>query len=214
MRLSIETEAIVGHAKTGDSICVSGVCLTVAAISGSRLDFDVVAETLEKTTLGQLQVEKLVNLEPALRAGDRLDGHFVQGHVDGTAKVEHVNTSEVEQVLWLRPDHHLLSYIIPKGSVAVDGVSLTVAALKNSAFSVALIPTTLQRTTLGMLRVGDRVNIESDVMVRTVVHYLQQVRASEAFQDRNFGPRCDKAEPEPPPMELRTSISGSSRGAS
>jgi riboflavin synthase len=174
VRLFLEAGELSRLAKTGDSICVSGVCLTVAALTPDQFEFDVIRETLDRTMLGKLRSGNRVNLEPSLRAGDRLDGHFVQGHVDGTATVQRVIATAVEQVLWLCPQQHLLPYIIPKGSIAVDGVSLTVAAIEAELFSVALIPTTLERTTLAGLQTGDTVNIESDMMVRTLVHYLQR----------------------------------------
>lgn len=178
MRLRIEAGEISRHATLGDSISVGGVCLTVADVKGGHVEFDVIRETLEKTTLGGLQSGDRVNLEPSLRIGDRLDGHFVQGHVDGTATVHRIVANENEYVVWLAPQEHLISYIVPKGSIAIDGVSLTVAAIDNGRFSVALIPTTLDRTTLGRLKSGDAVNIESDVMVRTIVYYLQQLVGS------------------------------------
>jgi riboflavin synthase len=178
VRLLVEAGPLTQQAKPGDSICVSGVCLTVADLAPGRFEFDVIRETLDKTTLGRVRNGDPVNLEPSLRAGDRLDGHFVQGHVDGTATVERVIAGPAEHVVWLRPQAPLQSYIIPKGSIAIDGVSLTVAAIESGAFGVALIPTTLERTTLASLQPGDRVNIESDMMVRTIVHYLQRMLGS------------------------------------
>lgn len=191
MRLCVEAGEISQHARLGDSISVSGVCLTVADVKAGLIEFDVIHETLEKTTLGGLQSGDGVNLEPSLRIGDRLDGHFVQGHVDGTATVHRILSTESEYVVWLRPQGHLISYIVPKGSVAIDGVSLTVAAIDNGYFDVALIPTTLDRTTLGRLKAGDTVNIESDVMVRTIVHYLQQLVGSADGQP--FGARLSSS---------------------
>jgi riboflavin synthase len=175
VRLLVEGGPLALQAKSGDSICVSGVCLTVANLSPGGFEFDVIRETLDRTVLGRLRVGDGVNLEPSLRTGDRIDGHFVQGHVDGTATVERVIANAAEYVVWLRPDQRLISYIIPKGSIAIDGISLTVAAIESGSFSVALIPTTLERTTLARVQAGDIVNIESDMMVRTVVHYLQRL---------------------------------------
>ncbi len=172
-RLRVDVGPIAKEATPGASIAVSGVCLTVAQIDGTVVDFDVITETLERTTLGAKKPGDLVNLERSLRAGDRLDGHFVQGHVDGTATVEKVITSSKEHVVWLRPESHLRPYMIPKGSVAVDGVSLTIAAVEGGLFSVALIPTTLELTTFGKLTKGHRVNIESDILARTIVHQLR-----------------------------------------
>lgn len=166
-----------GECQLGASVSVSGVCLTIAAVDARSLEFDVVAETIDKSTLGSKRVGDRVNLERSLRAGDRLDGHFVQGHVDGTATVEGVQSSAKEWVTRLEPQPQLLPYIIPKGSIAIDGVSLTVAALDGATFSVALIPTTLEQTTLSSLKAGDRVNVESDIIARTIVHHLTGMSA-------------------------------------
>ncbi len=164
--------------RPGASVCVSGVCLTVASPLDGALEFDVIRETLETSTLGHKRVGDRVNLERSLRVGDRLDGHFVQGHVDGIARVVRVKSSAMEWAVWIEPEAPLLSYAIPKGSVAVDGVSLTIAAVDRSVLSVALIPTTLELTTLSSLKVDDRVNIETDIIVRTVVHHLSGVSSS------------------------------------
>lgn len=177
-RVRIDAGPLAGECGNGASVCVSGVCLTVADVSGALLSFDVVTETLEKSTIGAMRVGRSVNLELSLRASDRLDGHFLQGHVDGRAVVQRVESSPREHVLWLRPDAALLPYIIPKGSVSVDGVSLTIATVTGDTFSVALIPTTLERTTLSDLSTGEPVNIESDIITRTVVHRMSELVAS------------------------------------
>lgn len=158
----------------GDSICVSGVCLTVAGIAGDRLEFDVIAETLARTTLGDLRRGARVNLEPSLTASTPLGGHLVQGHVDGVGPVASVRSTAEEWRLTVTPPSDLMDYIVPKGSVAIDGVSLTIAAVTESQVQVALIPTTLRLTTLSELRQGDRVNLECDVVARTVVHWLRR----------------------------------------
>lgn len=175
VRLRLESTLIAAGARPGDSICVSGVCLTVAGEDVNALEFDIIRETLDKSTLGAVTSGDFLNLEPSLRVGDRLDGHFVQGHVDGTASVDRVIASEAEHVVWLRPQRQLLPFIAPKGSISIDGVSLTIAALDDDRFSVALIPTTLQLTTLGRLHPGDRVNIESDIMARIVIQHLNRL---------------------------------------
>jgi len=159
----------------GASIAIDGVCLTVTELRGETAAFDVVAETLRKTTLGELQPGDAVNLQKSLAAGDRIDGHFVQGHVDGTALVQRVEQSPAEARWWFAPPRELLPYIIHKGSVAIDGISLTIAEVKKNVFAVALIPTTLERTTLGRKQSGARVNIETDVLARTVVQYIQSI---------------------------------------
>jgi riboflavin synthase len=164
--------------KNGDSIAVNGVCLTVAEIAGDTLTFDVIAETLAKTNLGQLHVGERVHIERALRAGDRFDGHFVQGHVDGTAMIVDRKFNESECRLTLEAPDHLAKYLVPKGSVALDGVSLTIAALAPPRFEVALIPTTVQITQLGHKPVRALVNFEADMLAKTIVTFLEQRQAS------------------------------------
>jgi riboflavin synthase len=150
-------------AEVGDSVAVAGVCLTVVEHDGDRLAFDVVAETLSRTTLGALTVDDRVNIEPALRAGDPLGGHMVQGHVDG---VGHVRS--VSQPFWIDAAPDVLRYCVEKGSITVDGVSLTIAALDDAGFAVALVPHTLAATTLGASEPGDPVNLEVDVLAKYV----------------------------------------------
>lgn len=170
----------------GASLCVSGVCLTVADRGPEWLEFDVVRETLERTTLGRLSHHEPVNLERSLAVGGRLDGHFVQGHIDGTAQVTDVTADSREHVLGFRPERpeygdSIARYVIPKGSIAIDGVSLTVARVEGDSFSVALIPTTLERTTLAALKVGDRVNLETDIIARTVVYTMEKLGGGRRF---------------------------------
>lgn len=175
LRLGIQAGGFAPDAKPGDSICVSGVCLTVVETTGGRFRFDVVPETLVKSNLGRLRAGDRVNLEASLRAGDPIGGHFVQGHVDGMATVARVDTTGGGHVLWLQPQDHLWPFVIPKGSIAVDGVSLTIADVQEDEFGIALIPTTLAVTTLGRLRTGDAVNMETDMIVRAVVNCLQRM---------------------------------------
>lgn len=148
----------------GASVAVSGVCLT--ARPGKGLAFDVIPETLRRTALGRLRPRARVNLERAMVAGGRLDGHIVQGHVDGVGSVVSKSRKGGEVALGIVAPPELRSQIVPKGSIAVDGVSLTVVDVADGRFSVALIPTTLARTTLGRLRKGDRVNLETDVLAK------------------------------------------------
>ena len=162
---------------TGASVAVNGACLTLAALRGTDGEFDVVPETWERTTLRTLRPRDSVNLERSLRLGDRIDGHFVQGHVDGTAAVEAVDRAGGEWRLHLRTDPALAPYLVAKGSVAVDGVSLTIVDAAEGRFSVALIPTTLERTVLGTRRPGDLVNIETDILARLIVRRLDQLLA-------------------------------------
>jgi riboflavin synthase len=163
----------------GDSIAVNGVCLTVAEIeagSTTLLSFDVIAETLSKTNLGTLAAGDRVNLERALRVGDRLDGHFVQGHVDGVAPIIERHSTANEWRIIAEAPPHLARFLSPKGSVALDGVSLTLAAVHGRRFEVALIPTTLEMTNLGDLSVGWPLNFEADILSKTIVNWLEQRR--------------------------------------
>ena len=178
-RLTIDLGPLAASAAPGDSIAVSGACLTVAALRGARGEFDVVAETLATTTLGGLRPGAKVNLEPALSLGGGLDGHLVQGHVDGVATVRQVRT-DAEWVVRFDAPGELVAQMVPKGSVAIDGVSLTLVDVADGGFSVALIPTTLAETTLGALRVGDRVNVETDLIGKYVLRYLEQMRGGGA----------------------------------
>jgi riboflavin synthase len=173
VRLVLDAPGLPGPILAGASVCVSGVCLTVARSDAQTIEFDVVAETLSRSTLSSLKPGDRVNLERSLRAADHLDGHIVQGHVDGTAIVSRISS---DHTVTFETTDDLSPYIIPKGSIAVDGVSLTIAGVSGGQFSVALIPTTLSETTLGNLRVGHRVNIETDILARTVVTTLQRWR--------------------------------------
>jgi len=182
VRLSIDpgswTPAEGRVPRHGDSICVSGVCLTVAAIDGGVMSFDVIAETLEKTTLGSHSVGDPVNLEPAVTPNQPLGGHFMQGHIDGVGTVTTVAAGEDEWRITIKPPATLMRYMIPKGSVALDGVSMTLAAVHAETFEVAVIPTTLELTTLGQSKPGDGVNLEADILAKTTVHTLLRMRGA------------------------------------
>jgi riboflavin synthase len=169
----------------GDSVSVSGVCLTVASGADGAFDADVMNQTLSLTTLGDLGPRKTVNLEPALRAGEPLGGHFVQGHVDGTGEVMAVSEDGFSRRVRVRVSQTLGRYLVEHGSVAVDGVSLTVAGLADGWFEVALIPETLARTTLGSLGEGDSVNLEMDLIAR----YTERLMQGFAGPERNEGDR-------------------------
>lgn len=168
-----------GRLAAGDSVAVNGVCLTLAqqadrsSPDDTTLDFDVIPETLAGSTLGDLERGAWVNLESSLIASTPIGGHFVQGHVDGVGRVAEVR-GDGERALVVHPPTHLLDYLAPKGSVAVEGVSLTIARCDEETFELALIPTTLESTTLGRLRVGGRVNIETDILSRAAVHALRR----------------------------------------
>ena len=157
----------------GDSISISGCCLTVVAMDSDTLDFEAGEETLSKTNLGRLSVGSSVNLERSLAVGDRLGGHFVQGHIDGTAVVDEIRRSDEWVDIWFRASAELIELMVPKGSVTVDGVSLTLVHVEADRFSVALIPHTLQVTTLGQRMTGDVVNIENDILGKYVARLLQ-----------------------------------------
>ncbi len=166
-RVVIDLGPIAGSLKPGDSVAVNGACLTVAELTAAVGRFDVVSETLTRTTLGGLRAGSRVNLEPALRLGEGLDGHLVQGHVDGTATVSRIDKAGQWKVCFTGP-RELLDAMVPKGSVAIDGVSLTLVDAARDGFSVALIPTTLGETTLAALAVGAKVNVETDLIGKYV----------------------------------------------
>lgn len=181
-----------GEPSLGDSVCISGVCLTVVTIDGPTLGFDVVSETLARTTLGDVRVGWRVNLELSVTPSTPLGGHIVQGHIDGVGRVAKVLREQEQWRITIEPvvniagrsdegSGSLMDAVIPKGSVAVDGVSLTVAAVASGVvggggggFEIALIPATLERTTLGGVKEDQLVNIETDMISRTVVHWLRR----------------------------------------
>ncbi len=169
--LTIQT-LLAPELSEGDSVAVNGVCLTATAISGSRFETQAMPETLSRSSLGALAAGDEVNLELPLRAADRLGGHVVQGHVDGTGIVSAIREEGISRVLEIEAGDELTRYMVEKGSVAVDGVSLTVSALREDSFAVSLIPETLTRTTLGAAREGTRVNLEVDVLAKHVERLL------------------------------------------
>ncbi|HET6504580.1 MAG TPA: riboflavin synthase [Amycolatopsis sp.] len=164
-RLSVRGPLVTSDARHGDSIAVSGVCLTVVEVTGDEFTVDVVTETLDRSRLAKIAVGDRVNLERAAAVGDRLGGHIVQGHVDGTGVF--LSRDDAGVTRFTLPEK-LTRYVVEKGSIAVDGVSLTVANVTNDEFSVALIPTTLESTTLGAASAGDPVNLEVDVIAKHV----------------------------------------------
>ena len=174
VRLVLDAPELTRPIPDGASVCVSGVCLTVTGSDAISLRFDIVPETLARSTLGSLSPGSRVNLERSLQVGGGLDGHIVQGHIDGTGRVNHIQKSSNGRVVTIAIDESLRPFIIPKGSIALDGISLTIASVEEDLFSVALIPTTLAATTLDALRVGDQVNLETDILARTIVTTLQR----------------------------------------
>jgi len=177
-RLVVGAESIADGVKTGDSVAVNGGCLTVTSIRDGRFAFEAIPETMQRTNLGDLKVGSRVNLERAMRAGDRLDGHIVQGHVDGVGIVHAVIQDGNDVRLQIDCDPELADCVVEKGSIAIDGVSLTVAALLPSGFEVALIPHTLEVTTLSDRQIHDRVNLEVDVLGKYVKRYLERMLPS------------------------------------
>ncbi len=174
-RLEIDTR-LAQELSTGDSIAVDGVCLTATEVREGGFAAEAMVETLARSSLGALGVGAHVNLELALRASDRLGGHVVQGHVDGTGVVEEIHEEGFARVLAVAVDPGLKRYLVEKGSVAVQGVSLTVSALRDDGFEISLIPETLQRTSLGKVAVGDRLNLEMDILAKHVERLLQTER--------------------------------------
>jgi riboflavin synthase len=179
-RIAVDLGPASEGVKPGDSVAVSGVCLTAAKVSGATAEFDAVAETLSRTTLGKKRPGDLVNIERALAAGARLGGHIVQGHIDGVAKAARVVKAENAWELHCAADRLLTEEMIEKGSVALDGVSLTIAGVDEKSFRVALIPTTLEATTLGRVKEGDELNVETDVLGKYVSALLRRMMEDKA----------------------------------
>ena len=175
MVLTIDLGVLAGESKTGDSIAINGVCLTITRLQCSLASFDVSAETLAKSTLGRLKPSSDVNVERSLKAGDRLGGHFVLGHVDGTATIDAIDKTGEFANIKIAAGTELLDGIISKGSVAVDGVSLTIANVNHRSFGVSVIPETLKRTTLGKAKIGDCVNIEIDIIIKTIKSQFDEI---------------------------------------
>jgi riboflavin synthase len=170
--LEISTR-LAGELAEGDSVAVNGVCLTATAVDDRGFRAQAMAETLRRSALAGLDVGSTVNLELALRADGRLGGHIVQGHVDGTGTVEAVREEGFARVLDIDVQEDLTRYLVEKGSVTVDGVSLTVSEIRDTGFSVSLIPETLARTSLGEAQVGDRVNLEADILAKHVARLME-----------------------------------------
>ena len=173
VKLTVYLGRLRKNLKVGNSVSIDGVCLTIIALYNNKADFDLVEETTNRTCLGSLNVGDKVNIERSLRLGDRLDGHLVLGHVDTTGMVEDIDTSDSQIKMWIRVmDREVLRSIVTKGSIAVNGTSLTVVDITAHSFSVVLIPHTALLTTLGRKSVGDVVNIESDIISKYVSKVL------------------------------------------
>jgi riboflavin synthase len=167
VRLAIESP-LAGELSEGDSVAVNGVCLTAVGLCGDRFGADVMHETLRRSSLGEVTAGARVNLELPLQANGRLGGHMVQGHVDGVGAISETRDDGFARVVTIAADPELLRYVVEKGSIAVDGVSLTVARVGDDSFDVSLIPETLQRTNLGAARPGTPVNLEVDILAKYV----------------------------------------------
>lgn len=180
LRLVIRAEKIMADLKVGDSVAVNGVCLTVTNLGGNFFHADVMAETMRKTNLGSLKPGDGVNLERALRLSDRLGGHLVSGHIDGVGTIVRQEREGIAVVTEIEAPREVLRYLVPKGSVAVDGISLTVVDVKEGAFTVSLIPHTIKSTTLQFKKRGDVVNLEADLIAKYVEKFLRQKEERQA----------------------------------
>jgi riboflavin synthase len=173
---SLVVRALQTAARTGvgDSVAINGCCLTATAIADEAMAFHAVPETIARTTLGALEPDARVNVEPALRAGEELGGHYVQGHVDAVGRIQSVEAEGDGLRVFVEAPAGVLRYCVEKGSITVDGVSLTVAELGDDAFAVALVPHTLEATTLSALRPGQEVNLEADVLAKYVERLISR----------------------------------------
>jgi riboflavin synthase alpha subunit len=172
IRLEVEAPKTAATTAVGDSVALDGCCLSATEVADGRIAFHAVPETIRRSTLRHLNPGEELNVEPALRAGEPLGGHYVQGHVDGVGRVTAATPEGEGRRLTIEPPPELLRYCVEKGSVTVNGVSLTIAALDGSAFDVAVVPHTLAATTLGRIRPGDEVNLEADVLAKYVERLL------------------------------------------
>ena len=173
IRIRLDAPLTAAEVAIGDSVSLNGCCLTVVEAASGTLAFDAVPETLSRSSLDGIEAGAELNVEPALRAGDPLGGHYVQGHVDGVGSVRSVEPEGEGRRIWFDAPTDVLRYCVAKGSVAVDGVSLTIAELDETGFAVALIPHTLAATTLGTLEPGARVNLEADVLAKYVERLVE-----------------------------------------
>ena len=179
MRLSVDLGKLADESKIGDSIAINGVCLTVAKLDGNLAEFDVSSETLAKSTLGKLKPASQVNTELSMKATDRFGGHIVQGHIDGVATIKAIDRQGQFANIKFAADSELLGQMVVKGSVAVDGISLTIASMDENSFSAAIIPQTLEKTTLGTAKIGDAANIEIDIIAKIIKKHLDKILPAE-----------------------------------
>lgn len=183
--LGVKCSKVRRDAELGDSIAVNGVCLTVTSIGTDALTFDVSFATLESTNLGALRRGESVNLEPSLRLNSKMGGHFVTGHVEAVGKIRTITRTGNAVTIEIGAPASLLNYLIPKGSVAVDGISLTVVDVLADAFTLVIIPHTADITTIGRKKIGDTVNLESDLLAKYVAKFAQGTKASDNAEQRD-----------------------------
>ncbi len=172
--MTVRAETVMSDLKLGDSIAVNGACLTAVSFSNSEFAVDLSPETMRRTSLGSLSADGVVNLERALSASDRMGGHIMQGHVDGTGRITSIKEDGDSMIYRVRAPARLMPYIVEKGFIAVDGISLTVVKVGTSSFTLAVIPFTLRNTNLHALSVGSRVNLEADILAKYVESLLKR----------------------------------------
>lgn len=175
LQLTVDLGNLAADTKTGDSIAINGVCLTITSLTGNLATFDVSSETLSKSNIASLKPSSQVNTERALKPQDRFGGHFVLGHIDNTAKILSIENKGQFHLIKLTANDEILGQLIPKGSVAIDGISLTIAELNQKSFTIAIIPKTWEKTNLSTLKTGDKVNIEIDIITKAVKKQLEQI---------------------------------------
>ncbi len=175
IKLAIDMGEIASECNIGDSVAINGVCLTISKLEGNIASFDVSAETIARISLDKLNSSSQVNIERAMKANDRFGGHFVLGHIDGTAKIQAIGKHGEFVNIKFSADFELLEMMVLKGSVSVDGISLTLSNIDKEGFSVAVIPQTLKKTTLNNAKIGDSVNIETDIIIKAVKKQLDKI---------------------------------------
>lgn len=173
-QFTIEASKILDDIKLGDSIATNGACLTVVELTNSSFTVDIMAETVKKTNFSSLKVSEEVNLERAMRLSDRIGGHLVSGHIDGVGKIKKIKKEDIAYVISIETTKELLNQMLVKGSVAIDGISLTIIAVENNEFSVSIIPHTANETTFLKKKTGDIVNIETDMIGKYVINFLKK----------------------------------------
>ncbi|MCL2791972.1 MAG: riboflavin synthase [Spirochaetaceae bacterium] len=186
IRLAIEAEIVLGGLKIGDSVAVSGVCLTVTDISSNSFAADVMPETLRKSAFSNLKPGDVVNLERAMAANGRFGGHMVSGHIDGTGTIADIKREDNAVWVKIKASPDILKYVIDKGSIAIDGISLTIAKIEKDYFSVSLIPHTIKETTLLKKNIGDTVNLESDLVGKYIYKFLNFGKEENKTIDMEF----------------------------